>query len=120
MTLVSGYSFGDQHLNELLFDAARRYPRSEIIVFCFSKIPAALNDLVLPNLSIYSSTEAIIGSVRRKWGTDGPVSAIIWNGGKFLLGDFANLAEFLSRSSRADRYPEAPDTADVSLEPKAS
>ena len=34
LTLVAGYSFSDEHLNEVLFDAALRRPRSEIIVFC--------------------------------------------------------------------------------------
>ena len=39
LTLVTGYSFGDEHLNEMLFDAATRRPRSEIIVFCHLAIP---------------------------------------------------------------------------------
>jgi hypothetical protein len=43
LTIVSGYSFGDQHLNEMLFDAATHRARSEFIVFCYSTIPDALS-----------------------------------------------------------------------------
>ena len=42
ITLTIGYSFCDEHLNEILFDAARRYPRSEIVVLCFENIPVIL------------------------------------------------------------------------------
>lgn len=52
LALVSGYAFGDDHLNEIIFDAATRRERSEIIVFCFDTIPDALADraAVTPNI----------------------------------------------------------------------
>ena len=31
ITLICGYSFGDEHLNEMIFDAAHRHPRSEVV-----------------------------------------------------------------------------------------
>lgn len=108
LTLISGYSFGDQHLNEIIFDATLRYPRSEIIVFCHSDIYPALESRILPNLSVYGATEAIIGAQRRPWKpkTDAPES--LWSADKFVLGDFSKLASFLSRSSRVERWPESP------------
>jgi hypothetical protein len=35
LVLISGYSFGDEHLNEMIFDAAAHRERSEIVAFCF-------------------------------------------------------------------------------------
>lgn len=40
--LVSGYSFGDQHIDDLLYDAAQFYRASEILVLCHSSIPDQL------------------------------------------------------------------------------
>lgn len=104
--LVSGYSWADEHLNELFFEAAARRPRSEIVAFCFSDIPENLADKAkrTPNLQVVTQTEAVIGGLRASWGK--PASEVvlppdIWDGTKFGLGDFANLASFLSRSSSA-------------------
>lgn len=63
LLIVSGYSFGDDHLNELIFDAAARRPRSEFIAFCHSSVPDVLAQRALntPNLQVVSATEAILG-----------------------------------------------------------
>jgi hypothetical protein len=104
--LVSGYSWADEHLNELFFEAAARRPRSEIVAFCFSDIPENLADKAerTPNLQVVTQTEAVIGGLRAAWGK--PASEVvlpldIWDGMAFGLGNFANLASFLSRSSSA-------------------
>ncbi|TFC53300.1 SIR2 family protein [Cryobacterium shii] len=104
MFLVSGYSWADDHLNELFFDAAARRPRSEFIAFCYSAIPANLAEKAMqtPNLQVITQTEAIIGGLRAPW--EGPGEGVtlpddIWNGTTCGLGDFGNLASFLSRSS---------------------
>ena len=83
LVLVSGYAFGDDHLNEIIFDAATHRERSEIIVFCFDTIPHALAEhaAVTPNIQVASPTEAII------WAE------------QFLLGDFKHLAAYLAKSS---------------------
>lgn len=100
LTLISGYSFGDEHLNEILFDAARRRPRSEMIAFCFSAIPDGLADRALEiyNLQVVASHEAIIGGVRADWEAPEEPLENLWKEG-FALHDFANLAAFLARSS---------------------
>ena len=69
LMLLSGYAFGDEHLNELIFDAARRRPRSEFIAFCYSTIPETLaaTAAVTPNLQVVSPTEAILGGLRAGW-----------------------------------------------------
>ena len=69
LVLISGYSFGDDHLNELIFDAATRRERSEFLAFLYSDIPDALAERaeITPNLQIISRTEAIIGGIRANW-----------------------------------------------------
>lgn len=101
LMLISGYSFGDAHLNEMLFDAAGRRPRSELIAFCFSSIPDVLAEraAITPNLQAVGATEAILGGVRAGWEAPKEAPADLWKDDAFALGDFANLASFLARSS---------------------
>lgn len=101
VALVAGYSFGDQHLNEMLFDAARNHPRSETVVFCFDDIPKTVSDVATStrNLSVYGKTEAIIGGQRLKWARADELPGV-WEAGSFLLGDFRHLARFLSTKAR--------------------
>ncbi|PZF36995.1 MULTISPECIES: SIR2 family protein [unclassified Curtobacterium] len=108
--LVSGYSWADEHLNELFFEAAARRPRSEIIAFCYSGIAENLAEKAAqtPNLQVVTQVEAIIGGVRANWGApdgDTRLPADIWDGSRCGLGDFGKLTSFLSRSSSViDRF----------------
>jgi hypothetical protein len=98
ITLVTGYSFGDPHLNEMLFDAAYRHPRSEVLALCFGDLPAVLVDRASTtrNLVALSPTEAIIDGHRAEWRPSEDMPGV-FEGGSFLLGDFARLADFLAR-----------------------
>ena len=103
LTLVSGYSFGDEHLNEMLFDAAARRPRSETIVFCYSGIPSVVLERaeLTPNLQAVTIDKAILGGRLATWEplAEGSVPADFWSDGKFTLGDFSSLTAHLSLSS---------------------
>lgn len=101
LMIVSGYSFGDAHLNELLFDAARRRPRSEVIAFCFSTIPESLVDraLTTPNLQAVGADEAVLGGIRLGWEPAEHAPEDLWTGDAMRLGNFASLAGFLARST---------------------
>lgn len=101
LVLISGYSFSDNHLNEMIFDAARRRPRSEFVAFCFGNIPDNLANVAVdvPNLQAVGATEAILGGVTAGWEAPASAPPDLWAGDAFGLGDFANLASFLSRSS---------------------
>lgn len=101
LMLISGYSFGDAHLNEILYDASRRRPRSELIVFCFDKIPDELAEraAVTPNLQVAARTEAIIGGIRANWEPPEDTLPDLWVNDGFGLGNFRNLATFLARGS---------------------
>lgn len=101
LVLISGYSFGDDHLNEMLFDAAAKRERSEFVAFCYSAIPDLLADRALrtPNLQVVANDEAILGGVRGSWkeATDYPPD--LWVDGSFALADFRHLGAYLARSS---------------------
>jgi hypothetical protein len=101
LVLITGYAFGDQHLNEILFDAAHRRPRSEFIAFCYSTIPDALAALAAttPNVQVVTRTEAILGGLRHAWDRPEDPPADVWADDAFQLGDFDHLTRFLARSS---------------------
>lgn len=103
LTLVAGYSFGDEHINEVLFDAAVRHPRSEITVFCYSDIPEVLKDRAqrVPNLQAVTTDKAIVGGQLAKWESSEERSGShdFWHKDKFTLGNFRNLASHLAHSS---------------------
>ena len=104
LMLISGYSFADDHLNELLFDAATRRERSELIAFCFTDIPAALAERAerTPNLQAVAPGEAIVGGIRAPWATPPDPTAGVWENDAFALGDFTRLAAYLARSTEPE------------------
>lgn len=103
LVLVSGYSFGDDHLNEMFFDAAARRPRSETIVFCYSEIPQVVKERarLTPNLQAITATEAVLGGRLEHWNppTDDLSTGDYWKDDKFTLGDFSRLTAHLAVSS---------------------
>jgi hypothetical protein len=104
LLLIAGYSFNDDHLNEMLFDAAKNRERSELVAFCYSKIPEHLASraLTTPNFQIVGANDAIIGGTRAKWKVPSSPQPNVWDKDAFLLGDFAHLSAFLARSSTRD------------------
>lgn len=110
LMLIAGYSFGDPHLNELLFDAAVRRERSEFVAFCYSEIPELLADraATTPNLQVVTGSEAIIGGVRANWkAPDDEAPPDVWKEGKFALRDFRQLAAYLALSTRQHEHERA-------------
>jgi hypothetical protein len=101
LVLVVGYSWHDEHLNELLFEAAQRRPRSEIVTFTRSKIPVAVAEYAtdLLNLQAVTATEAVLGGVRAAWKAPTDPLPAIWEDGSFALADLKHLAAFLAKSS---------------------
>jgi hypothetical protein len=101
LTLISGYSWSDAHLNEHFYDATARRQRSEVITFCFGDLPDELAERAIrtPNLQVVGPTEAIIGGVRGTWHEpeETHLPSDIWQDGTFRLGNFGNLASLLAR-----------------------
>jgi hypothetical protein len=105
LTVITGYSWSDEHLNEVIFDAARGRQRSEIVAFCRSSLPASLVDRAseTPNLQAITGTEAILGGVRAPWKVKETPPDDVWAGDKLALREFGPLAAFLARSSPPQR-----------------
>ena len=105
LTLVSGYSWADSHLNEPFFRATSQRPRSEVVAFCFDSIPEELatHACLAPNLQVVSKAEAILGGIRAPWRE--PTDELpddVWKDGSMMLGDFKCLATFLARANGDD------------------
>lgn len=104
LVLISGYSFGDEHLNEALFDSAHRRARSEYIAFCFDEIPTELASRasIEPNLQVVSQREAILAGTRAEWREPDEEIPGLWNENGFTLCDFNELAQYLAKSTARD------------------
>jgi SIR2-like domain len=75
--ITVGYSFGDEHINEIIFDALDSRDRMHVFALCFGDIAA---DHVLMerarsrrNLVIYGRTRAVVGGVEGAWRLHEPV-----------------------------------------------
>lgn len=104
IVLISGFSFADEHLNEMLFDAALRRQRSEFIVFSYDSISddLAARARSTPNIQVVGRSDAILSGVRGEWKAPNDDIPDLWEGGKLALPDFTHLASYLARSSTQD------------------
>ena len=121
--VTSGYSFLDQHLNEVILNGLRSNPTAVCFGLLFgprANYPEILEKARMhPNLSILAADGAILGTTELDWAAkeqethpmhDLAVAKKIVDATnvrgeqcEFLLGDFKNFGEFLSRQlSRFD------------------
>lgn len=119
LLVVLGYSFGDQHINEIVFDALDSRDRAHIFAIQFEELPddhpLIVRATALPNLLVYGPKTAVVGGVRAPWrlneAVDDSTAALldiafdsnaapepeqIADLGRFRLGDFTYFATFLS------------------------
>jgi hypothetical protein len=121
-----GYSFGDQHINEVLFEALDLQPRVHVVALQFADV--AFDSELLrrarqhQNLVVFGPSQAVVGGVVGDWqllepvddatarlmdvpfDTDGipdPNTASLT--GRFRLGDFNYFAAFLDEIAGPDR-----------------
>jgi len=115
LVLIAGYSFGDAHLNEMIFDAATRCERSEFAVFCFSDLALDLCKRAMrtPNIQLIGRTEAVLGGVQAKWEAPLESPPDLWEDEKLALPDFTHLASYLARSSAREPDLRGNDPASV-------
>jgi hypothetical protein len=101
--VFSGYSFSDQHINDIIFNCLRQNNRLSCIVFCFQDSEVEnlhKHSASHMNLSVFGPNKAIINGVMEAWKFDGTTSGKFdsyWDDAtkKFLLGDFNKLVDFL-------------------------
>jgi len=110
LLLISGYSFADDHLDELIFDAVATRQRSEVIVFCFDGFCKKLKQRALqnPNLQLIGKKHAVIAGREGDWKAADAASSNYWDGSELALPDFAQLAHYLSRAEGPAVLPHLP------------
>ena len=118
LLVTCGYSFSDEHLNEIIFQSLRANPRLAVTALCFDALslePITKNLLEpsdgITNLTIYGPDAAVVGGQRASWTAppaktqEQPVRTF-WDpeAESFLLGDFNSFVDFL-RSFLGARAP---------------
>jgi hypothetical protein len=113
--ICSGYSFSDQHINEIIFNCLRQNNRLFCIIFCFKDSEVeALQKLTASsymNLNIFGPKKAIVNGTLADWQFNKPDPKdtekyeSYWDESKseFRLGNFNQLVDFLvSYSGKAE------------------
>ncbi len=109
LLLVAGYSFSDQHINDIIFSNLRSNNRLSVTVLLYDSLKNAeiAANLLQPaqgmqNLTVYAPDMALIGGTLGTWSRppeppEGVTRWPFWNNDTnlFALGDFANLPTFL-------------------------
>ncbi len=100
LLIVSGYSFSDEHINDIILQSLQKNPRLSISAFMYE-----VDDNVKEfsekhrNLSIYSENMAILGGFETEWESidslEDSILISICSDNKLLLGDFAVLSMYL-------------------------
>ena len=115
--IVSGYSFGDEHLNEVMIQGLQGNPTAAVVALMFGPISQYQNAIDLSsmyaNLSVLSEDEAILGKKRGTWISKAKEDIIATNQigihwgslaeledgtfvqPKFQLGDFSELGRLI-------------------------
>jgi hypothetical protein len=115
---ISGYSFSDQHVNEIIFNCMRQNSRLFVIAFLFADADIErlhqLSSAYL-NLHAFAPTKAIINGEIGEWQFDkdaakpNEVISTFWHvdNSQLTLGDFNALVGFLVASSGKQDREEA-------------
>jgi hypothetical protein len=110
---VCGYSFGDEHINEIILTALTHARSSHVFVLKRGELKES--DFLSKNISqknskisVYAGSSAVIGGKYGVWSNPSPQESSAFfeqdkaadgkkkESGKFLLGDFKNFTNFLS------------------------
>jgi hypothetical protein len=96
--LILGYSFADAHINEIIFSAARDYPRLSVIVMGHKTVAGDLKKVAeaYHNVSVTCADRAILAGQEAPWSADG--SGGLYADGGFTLSTFGAVAEYLADS----------------------
>lgn len=116
--VTSGYSFADQHLNEVILHGLRSNPTAICFGLLFGERSSYSAALVAaykhPNLSLLAADGAVLGTIERDWRADEQTSHAlhgisvskkvtaentesVLNTCEFMLGDFKNFGSFLAQ-----------------------
>jgi hypothetical protein len=109
--IISGYSFADEHINDVIFNGLRQNNRLHIIALMYideELLKVADNVSPFLNMSVFSPKKAMIGGNVGEWRIDPENKKIkreeikgYWDDmrDELLLGDFNTLVDFLADST---------------------
>ncbi|MNW46220.1 hypothetical protein D3C74_235030 [compost metagenome] len=107
--IFSGYSFSDQHINEIIFNGLRQNPRLYAVCMCFSDEQVDFMESIAIthlNLCVMGPKKMITNGRLYQWNYDDSIgnaneSSFYWDKqeDKFILGDFKKLSAFLIANS---------------------
>ncbi|MCC6796673.1 MAG: SIR2 family protein [Candidatus Hydrogenedentes bacterium] len=131
--VTCGYSFSDQHLNEVIMDGLTSNPNAVCFGLYYKDrgtLPPAVRQRIRqhPNFRLLALDGAVFGTLERDWHADPkpehPLHAIAARDGevkrettssqancKFLLGDFSDLGQFLAWQLAQQDSDSGPDHA---------
>ncbi len=107
--IFSGYSFSDQHIDDIIFNALRQNPRLYVVVTCYSD--NQVEDMAIYaeahlSLCVMGSHKVIANGAVFEWvyddtNDDPQGSEFYWDKSenKLVLGDFKKLISFLVDNS---------------------
>ena len=117
--ITAGYSFADQHVNEIIFEALESNPGLHVFALCFLDLP---DDGILlttarsqRKLIVFTPSRAFIGSQEGTWKVTDPKASAArladvfaldggtGPGGKLTLGDFNSLCQLLDALAKQSR-----------------
>jgi len=107
--IVSGYSFGDEHINEIIYNALRNNNRLYVMVFCYDDDQVEAMKTIatsFTNICVTGPKKVIFNGVLKAWEYNDSEDKDIADGmywdkteERFLLGDFIKLIGFLVENS---------------------
>lgn len=104
--IISGYSFSDEHVNEVIFNSLNQNNRIHVIAFFYSD--KSIEQIIesnknIPNFTLISPSKASISGIAGEWefSKGGEILDPFWDTGKSCLtiGDFKKLVDFFILSS---------------------
>lgn len=103
LLVILGYSFSDEHINEILFQGLRSNPRLSVLTFCYGDLPVEFIELGRKhrNMTFLAADKACIGGIVGDWvPRRTPQDGEVWpfwdsTNNKFVLGNFTRFAEYL-------------------------
>ncbi len=105
--IICGYSFSDEHINEIIYGGLNQNNRLHVIGFFYTDDPIDKifkESRNLPNFTMIGPKTASISGVYGEWADPAEEKEAnwtdeFWNGSDITLGDFHQLVRFLSVSS---------------------
>lgn len=119
LLFISGYSFGDEHINDIICRSLETNPSAHVFAFLFGSLDNPLYDQAkdcastTQNLSVLAFNKGIIGRIEGEWSMNSmptsfhlPDGVIHMDTSELKLGDFMVLGNLLKNLSGGDEADE--------------